>query len=228
MLYRTNFQSRQIEEALRRYGRKYLVVGGFSFYQRAEVKDLLVVFESAWSARRIPSACCASSIRRRAASARAPSSRLEQYALRTYPEPVDGDAAACWKRRLFPGRAEAALKAFLSMIEELREPSCETRPVHEICATSSIKTGYEEMLKSDVSPEAESRLGNMEELVNAAADAAERGETAPEFLDHAALVADADQLDEQAPVSLLTMHNAKGLGVSDRVRRRARRRHFPA
>ncbi|MBV9268950.1 MAG: UvrD-helicase domain-containing protein, partial [Acidobacteriaceae bacterium] len=41
VLYRTNSQSRQIEEALRRYGRKYLVVGGFSFYQRAEVKDLL-------------------------------------------------------------------------------------------------------------------------------------------------------------------------------------------
>src|SRR5262249_56814551 len=39
VLYRTNFQSRQIEEALRRYGRKYLVVGGFSFYQRAEIKD---------------------------------------------------------------------------------------------------------------------------------------------------------------------------------------------
>ncbi len=41
VLYRTNFQSRQIEEALRRYGRKYIVVGGFSFYQRAEVKDIL-------------------------------------------------------------------------------------------------------------------------------------------------------------------------------------------
>ncbi len=41
VLYRTNSQSRQIEEALRRYGRKYIVVGGFSFYQRAEVKDLL-------------------------------------------------------------------------------------------------------------------------------------------------------------------------------------------
>src|SRR5205085_7330620 len=41
VLYRTNFQSRQIEEALRRYGRKYTVVGGFSFYQRAEIKDAL-------------------------------------------------------------------------------------------------------------------------------------------------------------------------------------------
>ena len=56
------------------------------------------------------------------------------------------------------------------------------------------------MLKADISPEAESRLGNLEELVNAAAEAAERGETAAEFLDHAALVADADALDEQAAV----------------------------
>src|SRR6185369_708779 len=41
VLYRTNAQSRQIEEALRRYGRKYIVVGGFSFYQRAEIKDVI-------------------------------------------------------------------------------------------------------------------------------------------------------------------------------------------
>ena len=46
VLYRTNFQSRQIEEALRRYGRKYLVVGGFSFYQRAEVKDMLAYLKA--------------------------------------------------------------------------------------------------------------------------------------------------------------------------------------
>ena len=73
------------------------------------------------------------------------------------------------------------------------------------------KTGYEHMLKSDSSPEAEARLGNLEELVNAAAEASERGENAAEFLDHAALVADADGVDEQAAVSLLTIHNAKGL-----------------
>ena len=47
ILYRTNFQSRQIEEALRRYGRKYIVVGGFSFYQRAEIKDLLAYLKVA-------------------------------------------------------------------------------------------------------------------------------------------------------------------------------------
>src|SRR5260221_13376380 len=47
VLYRTNSQSRQIEEALRRYGRKYVVVGGFSFYQRAEVKDILAYLKLA-------------------------------------------------------------------------------------------------------------------------------------------------------------------------------------
>jgi DNA helicase II / ATP-dependent DNA helicase PcrA len=67
------------------------------------------------------------------------------------------------------------------------------------------------MLEQDPNPEAESRLGNLMELVNAAADAAERGETVADFLDHAALVADSDNLDEAAQVSLLTLHNAKGL-----------------
>jgi DNA helicase II / ATP-dependent DNA helicase PcrA len=67
------------------------------------------------------------------------------------------------------------------------------------------------MLKTDMSPESESRLGNLEELVNAAVEATERGETAADFLDHAALVSESDALDEQAAVSLLTIHNAKGL-----------------
>jgi DNA helicase-2/ATP-dependent DNA helicase PcrA len=72
-------------------------------------------------------------------------------------------------------------------------------------------TGYREMLKAAATPEAESRLENVDELVNAAAEASTRGESPSEFLDHAALVAQADALDNQAQVSLLTIHNAKGL-----------------
>ena len=73
------------------------------------------------------------------------------------------------------------------------------------------RTGYGKMLEQEGTPESEGRLENLGELVNAAAEAAERGETLGDFLDHAALVADADAVDEHAQVSLLTLHNAKGL-----------------
>ena len=98
----------------------------------------------------------------------------------------------------------------MQLIEELSEYA-QTATVHEALEAVINKSGYRDMLTSDISPEAESRLGNLEELLNAAAEATERGETTAEFLDHAALVADSDQLDEQAAVSLLTVHNAKGL-----------------
>ncbi len=67
------------------------------------------------------------------------------------------------------------------------------------------------MLEQEGTEESRGRLANLEELLNAAADASERGETLRDFLDHAALVSDADSADERATVSLLTMHNAKGL-----------------
>ena len=73
------------------------------------------------------------------------------------------------------------------------------------------RTGYQQMLEQEKTPEARDRLENLNELMNAAAEAAERGENAAEFLDHAALVSDADASTNSAQVTLLTMHNAKGL-----------------
>jgi len=73
------------------------------------------------------------------------------------------------------------------------------------------RTGYRNMLSQEKTPESETRLENLDELVNAAAEAQERGESISDFLDHAALVADADAYDEQATVTLMTLHNAKGL-----------------
>jgi DNA helicase-2/ATP-dependent DNA helicase PcrA len=67
------------------------------------------------------------------------------------------------------------------------------------------------MLAQEASPEAQARIENIGELINAAIEATERGETASDFLDHAALVSDADQVNENAQVNLLTLHNAKGL-----------------
>ena len=208
VLYRTNFQSRQIEEALRRYGRKYLVVGGFSFYQRAEVKDLLAYLKMTMSPQ--DSIALLRIINTPARGiGKGTIDQIEQYALEK--------GTSLWnalprmmEEKVFPTRAESAIRHFVALIEDLRS-STENKPVHEVLRDILEKSGYNAMLKADVSPEAESRIGNLEELVNAAIEGSERGETASEFLDHAALVADADSVDEQAAVSLLTIHNAKGL-----------------
>ena len=73
------------------------------------------------------------------------------------------------------------------------------------------RTGYIRSLEEEGTPEAFSRIENLKELANAAQDAQERGETLAEFLDHAALVSDADQYDPDSRVTLMTLHSAKGL-----------------
>jgi len=73
------------------------------------------------------------------------------------------------------------------------------------------RTGYIKLLEEEDTPESLARIENLRELVNAAMDSRDRGETLAEFLDHAALVSDADQYDENARVTLMTLHAAKGL-----------------
>ena len=73
------------------------------------------------------------------------------------------------------------------------------------------RTGYIKLLEEEDTPEAFSRIENLRELVNAAMDSRDRGETLDEFLDHAALVADADDYDDRAQITLMSLHAAKGL-----------------
>jgi len=208
VLYRTNSQSRQIEEALRRHGRKYLVVGGFSFYQRAEIKDAVAYLKLALSNQDSVSLLRVINTPARGIG-------------RTTVEQVDAFARehglSLWSavgrmidEQAFPARAQSALVAFRNMILEL-SLLVQTEPLPDAIRFMLDRTGYGEMLERENTPESQARLDNLAELVNAAAEAAERGESLGDFLDHAALVADADALDEHAQVSLLTLHNAKGL-----------------
>ena len=208
VLYRTNSQSRQIEEGLRRHNRKYLVVGGFSFYQRAEIKDAVAYLKLAMSSHDSVSLLRVINTPARGIG-------------RTTVEQVDAFARehglSLWDavsrmidQQLFPARAQSALVAFRTMIQELSLRAM-SEPLPDAIRFMLDRTGYGKMLEQEGTPESEGRLENLGELVNAAAEAAERGETLGDFLDHAALVADADAVDEQAQVSLLTLHNAKGL-----------------
>ena len=128
MLYRTNAQSRQIEEALRRYGRKYVVVGGFSFYQRAEVKDILAYLKVLVSPQDSISLLRIINTPARGIG-RTTVEQIEQYALE--------HELSLWtalermlEEHAFPPRAEAALAAFHRMMEELAA-GVESRPVAE-------------------------------------------------------------------------------------------------
>jgi len=211
VLYRTNSQSRQIEEALRRHGRKYLVVGGFSFYQRAEIKDAVAYLKLAASNQDSVSLLRVINTPARGIG-RTTVDQVDAFA-REHALSLWDAVSRMMDQQLFPPRAQSALVAFRTMIQEL-SLRVASEPLPDAIRFMLDRTGYGKMLEQEGTPESEGRLENLGELVNAAAEAAERGESLGDFLDHAALVADADAVDEQAQVSLLTLHNAKGLEFS--------------
>ncbi len=348
VLYRTNSQSRLFEEAMRRYQLKYHVVGGFSFYERAEIKDLISYLkviqnpDDSVSLLRVIN----SPVR---GIGKTTIETIERLALETGLS-MWGALGEAIKRQLLPARALAALKSFRDLIEDGRammagtfvervagtaaideEPgeiySAPTGEAHapprRLPSTSALdeatdfnpgnfsfdfgpdvadspaddpvdhpdddpadpaerseaedgapdaselstdntdfnpadlgninlptemktienasafeagdapvegfrtpggaantgellkflidRTGYIKQLEEEDTPEAFSRIENLRELVNAAMDSRDRGESLDQFLDHAALVSDADQYDEGAQITLMSLHAAKGL-----------------
>jgi DNA helicase-2/ATP-dependent DNA helicase PcrA len=208
VLYRTNSQSRQVEEALRRYNRKYNVVGGISYYQRAEVKDIIAYLKLAQSPADIISLQRIINVPARGIG-RTTVEQAEKFAAE--------NALGLWEgiermleENQFGTRAHAAMQAFRKMLDELRE-AVETLPLNDALKFIEDRTGYRRMLEQENTPESQARLDNLNELMNAAAEAVERGETVHDFLDHAALVAQTDAIEEGSQITLMTIHNAKGL-----------------
>ncbi len=237
VLYRTNSQSRVFEEAMRRAGLAYNIVGGFSFYERMEVRDIIAYLKLAMNPH---------------------DSIALQRVVNTPPrgigkvtlDEIDGRARELgishWDaisdllaegRNVSP-RAAASLANFQRIINRLArqveqitssadagatdddEDRTEaaaadyesTSPVSDLVKAAILDTGYENALKSENSDEAEGRLENLQELVNAAVDYDEQGaEGLRDFIDHSALVADTDQYKAEVPVTLMTAHSAKGL-----------------
>ncbi len=208
VLYRTNFQSRQIEEALRRYGKKYNIVGGFSFYQRAEIKDIVAYLKLTAS-----TADSVSLMR----IVNTPARGIGRTTVEQIEKHAREQGLSPWNaiERIISGeglstRSQSSLVTFRNLIQEIALVALST-PLPELIQFILDRTGYRKMLQAEKTPESETRLENLDELINAAAEAQERGETLADFLDHVALVSDADDVDERSPITLMTMHNAKGL-----------------
>ena len=321
VLYRTNSQSRLFEEAMRRYQLKYHVVGGFSFYERAEIKDMVSYLKVIVNPDDSVSLLRVINTPARGIG-KTTVETLEALALETG-RSLWGAIGEAIQRQLLPVRACLALRNFRELIEDaqamlagtyverlthessagvppatqrlarpegvqrlegsrpLSEPERELaeedstqfdplafdfgdstedtsfafregaeseisgeeqeenteragRPLDsrqdagatddgafrapggpantaEVLKFLIDRTQYIKLLEDEDTPEAYSRIENLRELVNAALDSKDRGETLEEFLDHAALVSDADGYDESARITLMTLHAAKGL-----------------
>ena len=313
VLYRVNSQSRLFEEAMRRYQLKYHVVGGFSFYERSEIKDMISYLKVIHNPHDSIALLRVLNTPPRGIG-RTTVETLERLALETGTSLWEamGQAVA---GQLLSARAVVALRGFREIVEDARAMLAGTfveRVTTEANAAAGVaapldgppqarelaeaaggdesaqadiafdfssdddadspsfdfdapampasasggadrppsggaesgagnsgpdevspeaafrtpggpanvaemlkflidRTGYIRRLEEEDTPEAHSRIDNLRELVNAALDSRDRGESLDEFLDHAALVSDADQYDAAAPITLMTLHAAKGL-----------------
>ncbi len=208
ILYRTNAQSRLFEESCRRAGLRYNLVGGFSFYDRAEVKDVIAYLKLAMNTADSIALSRIINVPTRAIG----KTTMDEIERRVRELGVTHWEALAYviENQTLPARATTALQSFQTIITNLVSKT-QTESLADIVKAAVIDTGYERALKMEGTEEAEARLLNLEELVNAAAEAEEQGEALRDFLDHAALAADADQYKEEAQVTLMTMHAAKGL-----------------
>ncbi|MFY9570793.1 MAG: 3'-5' exonuclease, partial [Blastocatellia bacterium] len=209
VLYRTNAQSRLFEEALRRRSISYNIVGGFSFYDRAEVKDIIAYLKLAMNPQDdIAMARVINSPPRGIGKTTIDALQNKQRELGlSMWETID---LAIANRAVGP-RATAALESFTRIVHMLQERVLEAQPLAEVVKAATLDTGYVRSLEEEKTEEAEGRLLNIEELVTAAVEAEEQGESLQDFIDHAALVSDTDQYRADARVTLMTMHSAKGL-----------------
>jgi len=213
VFYRTNSQSRVLEDTLVRAEMAYQVIGGTKFYDRAEIKDAIAYLTVLANPQDVGAFTRIVNSPRRGIGATS-ISRVLAYA-NTSGETVWELAAA---PELVPGLGAAAIKAlrrFMGTMEPLRERLEGGATISNLLQDALRETGYLEALENERTIEAQGRLENLEELVNVAVEydtAADSDGTLAEFLQQVALVADVDsRTDDEGLVTLMTLHNAKGL-----------------
>src|SRR5262249_13091569 len=205
--YRTNFQSRAFEEVFRRRGLRYKLVGGFGFYNRAEVKDALAYVRLAMHPEDDISLLRVLNVPPRGIG------KTTLDALRDF---AKANNSTLWSTiEMFlaggsAGRATAPVRAFYELILRLQQALKDREPadfLHYILD----ETGYMGMGGGRNVAEGVAGVENLEELSRAVAESTDGGESFTDFLDAAALVSDADSFEDKPGVTLITLHSTKGL-----------------
>ena len=211
ILYRTNAQSRIFEEKCVAYNLPYRLVGGVNFYQRKEIKDVLCYLKTIANGRDDLAVQRIINVPKRGIGAMSVA-RVNMFAM-------ENDMSfyeALERVQAVPGIGKAALKigVFTDQISEFRKMLKEETPIKDVIEAILDKTGYRDELKEEGEVEAESRMENIEELINKAVSYWESAEepSLSAFLEEVALVADIDSMDESEDrIILMTLHSAKGL-----------------
>jgi len=231
ILYRTNSQSRTLEDALRRAGTPYRIIGGVRFYERKEVKDALAYLKLILNPHDDVSFRRVVNVPARGIG------KGVMESLEAIPLPEDSEPAtlspllaeldprasndSLWSRllhgidrRLLPNRSLASLTAFRDLILNLAAMAAD-EPVSIALGKMLDRSGYLQDLRDERSEEAEGRIENLLELVSAAREYETRN-TEPSlggFVDQLSLLSDVDEEAgaKNARVVMLTMHSAKGL-----------------
>jgi len=210
VLYRTNAQSRLLEEKFIYEGIPYNVVGGVNFYSRKEIKDILAYLKTIDNGRDDLSVKRIINVPKRGIGATS-IAKVDEYAIARGISFFD----AISEVKLIAGIGKAAEKinGFVNVISVLRGKE-------EVCSLSKLirevleDTEYIQKLEADTEEEAEARIENIEEFINKARLFEDEHENATlsQFLEEVALVADIDNVNEDSPRALLmTLHSAKGL-----------------
>jgi DNA helicase-2/ATP-dependent DNA helicase PcrA len=210
VFYRTNAQSRVLEDVLVRQGVAYQVIGGPRFYERAEIKDVIAYLQV------IDNPYDAVSLQRIANRPRRGIGDSSLARLQTY---ADTHGISLWESLEHAEEAGVgaaplkAVAAFHTLVQSLQAGALELE-VPELVQRVLDRSGYLEALEAERTIEAQGRIENLQELVGVAQ---EYEQTAPEpslsnFLQEISLYSDQDAIrGEQSLVTLMTLHNAKGL-----------------
>jgi DNA helicase-2/ATP-dependent DNA helicase PcrA len=209
VFYRTNAQSRVLEDVLVRQGVSYQVIGGPKFYERAEIKDAIAYLQA------IDNPYDAVSLTR---IANRPRRGIGDSSLARMQSWADAQGRSLWEAMEFAeeaGVGAAPLRAvsqFHTLMQSLQSGALEL-PVAELVERTLERSGYLEALEAERTIEAQGRLENLQELVGVAREYQENADepSLSNFLQEISLYSDQDAISDESFVTLMTLHNAKGL-----------------